>query len=281
MWTAARRLTRPTLHWLMSRAARAYVAGDRLHNAVRVRDRLARRGLGATLGFWNDRQDTPRRVADEYLACIRCCSAGDYVSIKLPAIDHSRVLFDELMAAAVTRAVPLHFDAMQPDTASRLRSFVEALPDAARARIGVTLPACWQRSAGDAGWAAESGLPVRIVKGQWPDPDCPQIDLRAGFLRLVDVLADRGVRVAVATHDAPLARAALQRLRGRAAPMEVELLYGLPRRAVLRVASGSAVAARIYVGYGFAFVPYAAGRMLDDPRRLVWLLRDAVGLGAG
>lgn len=279
-----RRVVRPALaplvHWALRRAARAYVAGDRVEDAVRVAERLAAKGLAATLGFWNDKQAAPRLVADQYLDCIRCCRAGDYVSIKLPAIDHSRVLFDQVAAAAGTAGVRLHFDAMQPDTARRLQNFIDALPRAVIARVGVTLPGCWARSAGDADWAVERALPVRIVKGQWPDPDQPDIDPRAGFLRVVDALAGRGTHVAAATHDAPLARQALERLTARGTHCELELLYGLPRRRALAAAAAQGVRARVYIGYGFSFVPYAVGRLLDDPRRLVWLLRDAVGLGA-
>lgn len=279
-----RRLLRPVLspmlQWTLRRAARAYVAGDHVDDAVRVADRLARQGLAATLGFWNDKQDPPHQVADHYLDCIRRCRTGDYVSIKLPAIDHSRVLFDELAAEAGMAGVRLHFDAMQPGTAPRLRAFIDALPAAVIARLGVTLPGCWARSAADADWAVERALPVRVVKGQWPDPEQPDIDPCAGFLRVVDALAGRGTHVAVATHDAPLARHALERLAAGGTYSELELLYGLPRRHALAAVAPLEVRARVYIGYGFSFVPYAVGRLLDDPRRLVWLLRDALGLGA-
>jgi proline dehydrogenase len=276
----ARPALAPVVRWALRRAARAYVAGERVEDAVRVADQLAARGLTATLGYWNDKQDPPRLVADHYLDCIRRCRAGDYVSIKLPAIDHSRVLFDQLAAEARTAGVRLHFDAMQPHTARRLQTFIDALPGEVIARVGVTLPGCWARSPGDADWAVERALPVRVVKGQWPDPERPDIDLREGFLRVVDALAGRGTHVAVATHDAPLARRAFERLAACATHCELELLYGLPRRRALAVAAAAQVRARVYIGYGFSFVPYAVGRLLDDPRRLIWLLRDALGFGA-
>jgi len=276
----ARRVLKPAAAWILSRAARAYVAGDDAEDAERLVARLARRGLGATVGFWNDERDAPRAVADQYLECLRRCRPGDYVSIKLPALGWSRTLFDELAAAAAPPGTRLHFDAMQPDTAERTCVFVDALPEAVRARCGVTLPGRWARSVGDAAWATERRLAVRVVKGQWPDPLQPDIEPRAGFERVVGSLAGRAAQVAVATHDAPLVRAALGLLAAAGTRCELELLHGLPRRQALAAAAPFAVPARIYVGYGYSFVPYAVGGLLDDPRRLLWLLRDAAGLGA-
>jgi len=269
----------PMLQWALKRAARAYVAGDRIDDAMRVVDQLAAKGLVATVGFWNEDRDSPRQVADQYLDCIRHCRAGDYVSIKLPAIDFSRTLFDELAAAAAPAGIRLHLDAMQPNTAERTWLFVDPVLIAAQVRIGVTLPSRWSRSIGDAAWAAERRLPVRVVKGQWPDQEGPNDDLRAGFLSLVRALAGRAAHVAVASHDLAVTRPALRELSAAATHCELELLYGMPRRTSLAMARTLDVAARVYVGYGFGFLPYAVGRLLDDPRRIVWLIRDAAGLG--
>lgn len=275
-----RPVLRPALRWILRRAARAYVAGVSVEDAARVAARLAGGGLMATIGYWNGELDGPRQVADQYLHCLRLCRAGDYVSIKLPAIDYSHALFDELADAAGPTGPRLHFDAMQPDTAARTRAFIDALPEARRMRCGVSLPGRWERSMADAEWAAACALPVRVVKGQWPDPQRSDIDMRAGFERIVAALAGRAVRVAVATHDATLAHEALARLITAGTPCELELLHGLPRRRMLAIAAPLGVRARVYVGYGYSFVPYAADSLLGDPRRLAWLLRDAVGLEA-
>jgi proline dehydrogenase len=269
----------PMLQWALRRAARAYVAGDRIDDAVRVVNRLVAEGLVATVGFWNEEHDPPRRVADHYLDCIRHCRAGDYVSIKLPAIDFSRTLFDELAAASTPAGIRLHCDGMQPDTVERTWRLLDAVLAAGQVSVGVTLPGRWSRSIADAEWAIERQLPVRVVKGQWPDPDAPNEDLRAGFLPVVRALAGRAAHVGVASHDLAVTRPALKQLVASATRCELELLYGMPRRSSLAMARLLAVPVRIYVGYGVSFVPYAAGRLLDDPRRILWLLRDAAGLG--
>ena len=43
-----------------ARAAKAYVAGERLDDALAVAERLAARGLGVTLGYWDSSDESPR-----------------------------------------------------------------------------------------------------------------------------------------------------------------------------------------------------------------------------
>jgi proline dehydrogenase len=76
--------------------------------------------------------------------------------------------------------------------------------------LGCAIPGRWRRSLEDAEHAIELGVRVRVVKGQWPDPQQPDIDLRDGFLAVIDALAGRAASVGIATHDLPLAREARQ-----------------------------------------------------------------------
>ncbi len=64
----ARRAAGAALRLLARRAAGAYIAGERLEDALRVRERLARSGLAATIGFFDSPEDeSAREVADVYL----------------------------------------------------------------------------------------------------------------------------------------------------------------------------------------------------------------------
>jgi proline dehydrogenase len=127
----------------------------------------------------------------------------------------------------------------------------------------------------DADLAVELQLKTRIVKGQWPDPEHPDMDLREGFLAVVDRLAGRARRVAVATHDALLAREALHRLTAAGTPCELELLFGLPMRAARQVARDLGVSTRVYIPYGHSWVPYALSWVKQNPRVLWWVFSDA------
>ena len=120
---------------------------------------------------------------------------------------------------------------------------------------------------------------MRVVKGQWADPDPPEVDLREGFLRVIDRLAGRASQVRVATHDPPLAHTALSLLRVAGTPCELELLFGLPARQVIQEADVAGVPVRCYVPYGQAWLPYSISQARRNPRILWWMFRDALAGG--
>ena len=75
---------------LLRKAARSYVAGPELQDAVRLAKEFAARGVPAsTLCFWDATDDIPRHVADMYLATVRAIQGArldSYVSVKAPSL---------------------------------------------------------------------------------------------------------------------------------------------------------------------------------------------------
>jgi proline dehydrogenase len=260
---------------LARRAAGSYVAGEHLDDALEVADRLAERGLGVTLGYWDAEGEPPRHVADTYLAAIEALAGRDhaYLSIKVPSLKFSDELVKEIVDEAAKSRVRLHFDALGPDMADRSRALCGRLLDQG-VDVSYTLPGRWVRSIDDAGWAVERGIVVRVVKGQWPDPVDPRRDLRAGFLQVIDALAGRARHVAIASHDPPLVAEAVRRLQTAGTSCELELLFGLPMRESLVAANALKLGVHIYVPYGKAYLPYALARVRSNPRIAWWLLRD-------
>jgi proline dehydrogenase len=262
---------------LTLRAARSYVAGERLEDAVRVADTLSGRGLGVTLGFWDAPGDSPLLVADAYLEGIRALAGREYsyLSIKVPSLGYSPELLSGLVEQATRDRVRLHFDALSPDTADRSRALFDRFVDSG-AELSYTLPGRWARSVDDAAWAVERGVTVRVVKGQWPDPIDPKRSMHDGYLQVIDALVGRARHVAVATHDVPLAIESIRRLRAAGTSCGMELLYGLPMPPSLEAADWLAVGVHVYVPYGRAYLPYALSRVRSNPRILWWLMRDAI-----
>jgi proline dehydrogenase len=274
---AARKTASRCLKPIVLRAAQAYVAGERLDDALRAAESLAARGLGVTLGYWDSPEDGPRQVADAYLAAIEALSVrrDGYLSIKVPSLGFSRDLMGELVARAAPARVRLHFDALGPETAPASRALCQEFLVTGM-ELSYTLPGRWARSADDAVWATEHGLIVRVVKGQWPDPIDPALDLRRGFLKVIDALAGRARHVAVATHDPALAAEAIERLRRAGTSCGLELLYGLPMRRSLEQALRLGVSVHVYVPYGKSYLPYALAQVRRNPRIMWWLVRDAL-----
>jgi proline dehydrogenase len=266
----ASRVLRP----LVRRAAQAYVAGEHLSDAINTLERLKVRSLAATVGFWDSTPDSPRSVADTYLEALPALTDRDaYLSIKLPALKFSAELACEVARAAAAAGVRLHCDAHDIELVDQTKCLTDEMLGCG-AVVSCTLPGRWRRSVDDAQWAIENRLPVRVVKGQWADPADPNRDLRAGFLEVIDQLAGRAASVAVATHDIPLALEAIRRLEAAGTPCTWELLYGLPMRAAVQQAAERDIAVRVYVPYGAAYMPYALGKLRQNPRIAWWLLRD-------
>ena len=264
---------------LAARAARAYIAGPELEDALRVSRQLAARGFTATLGFWDGPDDAPRGVADCYLAALEAIATAKldaYLSIKLPGLRGSKTLVDEVLARAKQHRVQIHFDSHGPETAAEMWQTIARAAADRELLLSATLPGRWRRSPDDAEAAIAHNVAVRVVKGQWADSETPDLDMREGFLHVVDRLAGRARHVAVASHDAPLAAESTRRLRATATSHELELLYGLPERRSLAQADEDRTSVRFYVPYGKAYLPYALGQARKNPRLIWWLLRDTV-----
>ncbi len=248
---------------LLNRAARRYVSGPEVADAVRTAQMLRGRGLSCTFGYWDSGTDAPADVARQALdagEALRSCGIDGYVSVKSTAFAYDA---SPLRSAGSTH---VHIDAMGFDSVDPTFDFAAELPGA-----GLTLPGRWHRSDRDALTAVEMGRPVRVVKGQFPG-FADDRDPAHGFLSVIDILAGRAPFVAVASHDVPLAAEALRRLRRAGTPCELQLLYGLPIERVLRQTGETT--ARVYVPFGNAYVPYALRRLRENPKALFWFALD-------
>lgn len=263
-------------------AGRSYIAGPELEDGLRTCRRLSSLGFASTICFWNVEGDSPERIAEAYMSSITALNGGNvdcYLSVKLPPLKFDEKLLGRILEQAQESNTLVHFDSLEPEAADRTFSVITEL---ARAypRLGCTLPGRWPRSCDDAEIAARLGLHVRVVKGQWQDPQHPEIDLRGGFLKVIDRLAGRARYVAVATHDHSLAREALLRLQKANTPCTLELLYGLPSKPALKVARELSVPVRVYVPYGHGWLPYSLTQARRNPRILWWVLWDMLSPGS-
>ncbi len=273
-------LLRRAIEPLAAQAARAYVAGPRAGDALRVARRLSAWRLGVTIGYWNAAGESPERVhaaSAEGLEAMHRAGLPGYLSLKHPALGPDEGLLLDLLDRARRLGRRVHFDALGPEHADRTNAAIEA-GLAKKSDLGTTLPGRWTRSPGDADWAARLGLVVRVVKGQWADPDAPDLDPRAGFLAVVERLAGRAREVAVASHDLALAERSIERLRARGTRVCWELLFGLPLRGARRAARRLRVPVRVYVPFGASWLPYTMDVVRARPTVVPWLVLDRLGL---
>jgi len=260
------------------RTARAYVPGPAIEDALRVCHWLSDQALASTIGFWDGPESAPPDVAKQYLTSVDMIARENldsYLSIKAPSIHYDWDLLAKVLDRSVETGIRVHFDSLGPETVDESFALIEKA-SARRSGLGCTLASRWVRSVDDAQWAVEMKLGVRVVKGQWADPAAPKLDARANYLAIIDRLAGRVPRVAVATHDVPLLRESLKRLRAANSFCEVELLFGLPVRPGIRVAREMGVPARLYVPYGEAYLPYTLSQARQRPLVFWWIVKDTL-----
>lgn len=252
------------------RAARRYMAGPELTDALRREEELRGRGLKTVVGYWNANGEDPDAVGRAYGAALDALAGrpGVQFACKPPAMTLDPGRIEDLAQHGRRAGVSLHFDSVGPEVATPV------LDAAVAAGAGATLPGRWSRSPADAGRLAQTELPVRVIKGQWPDPEATDLDPREGFLAVVDRLAGRAAPVGVATHDGPLAAEALRRLRNSGTPCELQLLLGLPAEPSLGAARSAGVEVRVYVSYGTPYLPYALRSAAQHPWVALRLVLD-------
>ncbi len=260
---------------LAMRLARDFVGGETADDALLVAKRLAKEAIPSTLGFWDTTDYTRRQVASIQLETVNRLAASGldcYISIKPPALGYDPQLAAEIAAGAKASNIRLHFDSHGPETVEPSHKMLQAmLREVPAGSLGTTIPGRWLRSLTDADWAIQQQLSIRVVKGQWPDPACPERDLQAGFLEVVDRLAGRARHVAVATHDMPLAEQAIARLQAAGTSCELEQLYGMTSKQSLRWAREKQIGLRVYIPFGKGYVPNAIGVLKRNPR-LAWVI---------
>ena len=236
---------------------------------------LAGDGLAATVGYFQSSRARPEEIVAANLAVAERLAGrgGDvHLSVKAPPLR-----FDPGHLRAVADAgLTLMFDAHAARDAEPTLAAVSALLGEFPG-TGFALPARWRRSRADSADFRDSPARIRVVKGEWADPDWGDPDLAAHYLALVERLAGRAAPVAVATHDPALAERALALLLDAGTPCELEQLRGLPSRRTTAIARRLGVKVRVYVPFGPGWWPYALDKALARPYLPAWMIRDRLG----
>lgn len=234
------------------------------------------RGCGTSFGWFPGGEDADGVLA-AHLALLAAIEGQDAVlAVKAPALGLSAARIATLAGAAARADVALVFDAHGPAHAEATRALVEQAM-ALHPKVGCAIPARWRRSVADAANLRDTPLTLRIVKGEWADPDGDPADPHQAYLDLIRALAGRAAPVAVATHDPLLAAQALDLLTASETPCLLEQLRGLPRRRTQAVARESGVPMRLYLPTGPGWWAYAIDKALARPYLPIWYARDLIG----
>jgi proline dehydrogenase len=205
-----------------------------------------------------------QRIAQDKLkacVCLKLTQFGLNISEQL-CLDNSMDLFK--IAADLNGFVEL--DMESHEYTDRTLRIAEELHQSL-GRVRVAIQAYLRRSADDVEGLCRLGVPVRLCKGAYREPSSVAFPAKAqvdeSFRRLAEMLFDRGVYPALATHDPRMIEHALafaaRREIGKDS-FEFQMLYGI-RRDLQRQLVAGGHRLRLYVPYGTAWYPYLMRRL--------------------
>ena len=275
----------------VGRVARRYIAGESLEEALGAARALNTRHMSVTLDVLGENitgvDDAAATVA-LYRRVVEQLHTGGVdgnISVKLTHLglnlDVARceANVEELVEAAGRVGMFVRIDMEDSSVTSETLGIFRRVRER-HENVGIVLQSYMRRSEQDALDLAALGARVRICKGIYREPaevafQHPE-EIRAGFLRVLEILLDRECHVAIATHDEAVVEGAyrlLERQGGVAGRYEFQMLLGVRER--LRdsiVAAGHPM--RVYVPFGEHWYAYSVRRLRENPAIAGHILRS-------
>lgn len=292
-----RRLERSILKFGWARrAARRFVAGERMEEALQVIRKLNERGLLVTLDHLGENvqsAEEARAAAEEYLKLLpKIAELGlqSHVSLKLTQMgldigtDLCRENVERIVAKAKEFNNFVRIDIEGSEHATRTFDLFAELRKEYD-NVGAAIQANLRRSEQDLKNLIELGANVRLCKGAYKE--LPQVafpkkrEVDRSYARLMELLLSpeahaKGAYAAIATHDERMITEAKE-LAARndisKEEFEFQMLLGIRGKLAEGLAK-EGYRVRIYVSYGTEWYPFYMRRLAERPANLLFILRN-------
>lgn len=274
-------------------AARRFVAGETLDDAVSATQTLNRRGLSATLDYLGEsvhREEDTREVVATYCALLERIASHKLdasVSLKLTHLgldiseDLCQANLRHILTDAKSAGIPVTIDMENtPYTDVTLRIYRTMRDEYEFTNVGTVIQSYLRRSEADMRELGAEGAHIRLVKGAYLEP--PELaypdkaDVDANFIKLMrDYLQSTGY-LCIASHDEKMIQAGLDAIREFSAAKdryEFQMLYGIRGSRQDELASAG-FPVRVYVPFGEAWYPYFMRRLAERPANLWFFARS-------
>ncbi len=275
-------------------AARRFVAGETIEEAVGAARELNRAGMTVTLDYLgesvSDRAEATA-AADTYLRIIDAIVAeGIEGNVSLKLTQMGQDIDEEFLRSNVGRVVErarghdmfVRFDMESSEYTQRTLDFFERFRSDGFRNCGIVLQSMLRRTEADCRWANERGVRVRLCKGAYMEPEevafPDKSDVDANFVRCAKLLLDEGIYPGIASHDEAMIEATKEHARAAGiAPeaFEFQMLYGV-RRDIQRRLVEEGWRLRIYVPFGNAWYPYLMRRLAERPANVLFIANNVV-----
>jgi proline dehydrogenase len=272
-------------------AARRFVAGEALDEAIQVTHTLNKEGLKVALDLLGenvtDDKETKVAVRDYINAIdvIERTSVEANISVKLSALglDISKELCEENLGIVLERASKQktfvcidmegsNYIEQTVDMTLRMHEHFE--------HVGTVIQSYLYRSRKDLEQLILQGVRVRLVKGAYRESQAiayqNKSDVDRNYVQLMILLLSRGNYSAIATHDEAIIDAACKHVRNHGiskSSFEFQMLYGI-RRDLQEKLVDQGYNMRIYVPYGSQWYPYLMRRMAERPANLMFVMSN-------
>lgn len=284
-----------TLPWvpepLMRRLSSRYIAGETLPEAIDVVEANASRGFGGVLdilGEGIENESAARAALSAYKqAATELGAAGldCYVSVKPThfglcispelALDLYAELAEHCRGLGQTMRVEMEDHPTTDATLDLFHSLREQFD-----HVGIVLQSRLLRTPDDIQALGSEVMDVRMVKGIYLEPEsvahCERGLIQDAYVECARELWAGGHRVALATHDGPLAERCLAvavELEVTPDRMEFEVLLGV-QEALWNTWRQAGHGVRVYVPYGPEWRSYSERRLRKNPEILGHVLRN-------
>lgn len=263
-----------------------FVAGQELEDAVAVCRKVNEERIEASLDHLGENVHSMEEAAasrDQVLRSVRAIESQKLratVSIKLTQFgldlgtEACRHNLQPLAEAACNAGTRVEVDMEASEYVNRTLQIVRELHHEYGC-VRAVIQAYLRRSEEDIRQLNAEGIPVRLCKGAYQEPDevaLPSRDeIDSNYMKLAALLLESGVDPALATHDEAMMKAASTADRTK---FEFQMLYGV-RRELQRKLTREGYRLRLYVPYGDAWYPYFMRRMAERPANL-WFVAQSV-----
>ena len=280
---------------IVRRISQRYIAGERIEDACRVVKELNGAGKMATIDVLGEEITTPeeaRHIAyayDDVFRVIGEQGLDSNVSVKLTGLglklgrDVCRENLERTVRGAAERGNFVRIDMEDSSCTDDTLALYRELRAEGLDNVGIVLQAYLRRTLEDIAALAELKPNVRLCKGIYLEPlnvayqDFDQV--RANFVRALEMLLTGGSYVGIATHDEWLlmegARLVREHRRGPS-QYEFQMLLGVREaRGDELVEEGHRL--RIYVPYGEHWYAYSLRRLQENPKIAGYIAADTLG----
>jgi len=283
-----------THFWLAKLAARRFVAGETLDDAIDATRTLNEKGLLVSLDFLGESvakaADTEEVVAT-YTQLIQRISNENLkasVSLKLThmGLDISEDLCLTNLRTILTDAkkynIPVTIDMESSAYTDVTLRIYRAMYDSGFDNVGTVIQSMMRRSSDDMRQLASEGARIRLCKGAYleePEIAFPdKADVDAHFIQITQdyLKAETPAMLEVATHDDAMIDATLKAATEINLPperYEIQMLYGIRPAKQAELAAGG-YTMRVYVPFGGSWYPYLMRRMAERPANLFFILKN-------